>query len=127
LTSLFSAIKAAADLGFPFISDLNSSSSPLYGIAKLHYTIDENGRRCDTASAFLSTKILHQRKSNLHLCVDSIVTTLSLDIQNDVPLVKGVNIENLTSHHRQPRFISVNKEVILCAGTLGTPQILLLR
>ncbi|KAF8526937.1 alcohol oxidase [Hysterangium stoloniferum] len=118
------AVQAAKGIGFPFITDLNSDEHPIYGIAKLHYTIDEHGRRNHAASAFLPETLLLKRKENLHVCVDALVTRLLSDRSEENGLVvAGVHVEN---SQRVSAKVSANNEVVLCAGSLGTPQLLML-
>lgn len=108
------------------MSDLNSPYEPVYGIAKLDHNIDKNGRRCDAASAFLPTRLLRSRKERLHVCVNSLVTQLGLETSGESIAAKGVIVEH-ANKPGQAREITATKEVILCAGALGTPQILMLR
>ncbi|GJJ12850.1 hypothetical protein Clacol_007095 [Clathrus columnatus] len=119
------AIKAAEDLDFPVITDFNSLDQPIFGMAKLHHNIDANGHRCDTASAFLPSRLVQSRKNNLDICVNAIVTHLSIFSSGSDLEVDKVHVEP-TIKDGTLSAISANKEIVLCAGSIGTAQLLLL-
>ncbi|GJJ15004.1 hypothetical protein Clacol_009276 [Clathrus columnatus] len=122
-----SAIKAAENLGFPYIQDVNSSDTHVLGMANMSYTMDERGYRNDTASAFLPPSLVKTRKNNLNISTGALVTKIlfSSDNLSSRPRAVGVQVESADGPSNK-REIMVNKEIILCAGAIGSPQLLLL-
>ncbi|XP_059474149.1 glucose dehydrogenase [FAD, quinone]-like [Neocloeon triangulifer] len=103
--------KAAQELGYEQV-DLNSAAPVGYG--RLPST-QKNSERMNTAKAFLSPA---RDRDNLHVSKKSHVTKLRLEEGK----VVGVEFEKDGSS----RFVAVKKEVILSAGTINSPQILML-
>ncbi|KAJ7683030.1 alcohol oxidase [Mycena rosella] len=121
-----SCVDACAALGLPFCKDINDPAAPLTACAKLDCTIDAKSYRNSTFSAFLPSRLAEERKSHLHICTGAAVTALDLEVgPNGQKLARGVSFQaNETGSkilHARAR-----REVILCAGAIATPQILLL-
>ncbi|KAF8585730.1 hypothetical protein K439DRAFT_1615733 [Ramaria rubella] len=121
-----SAAKAATDLGFAYVDDINSPSKPSVGSFKAHYTLDSSGHRHSTFRAFLPMDLVLERKECLHICIKSIASKLLLTEQADHDLLcTGVRIQSVTNisvwHD-----IRVKCEIILVTGVLRMPQILML-
>nr|GAT47689.1 aryl-alcohol oxidase-like protein [Mycena chlorophos] len=101
---------------FPFKRDLNSGDC--LGVGWLHKTIGD-GARSSSSTAFLNPAL--QERDNIDLLIHAQVTRLlpnkpgSLDIRT-VELAQTKDGPTCT--------LSARKEVILCAGAIGTPQIL---
>ncbi|KAL5280839.1 Gld.2 family protein [Megaselia abdita] len=105
-------LEAAVESGLN-INDLNAENST--GIMIAQFT-QKNGIRRSSARSFLRPA---RDRSNLHILVNSTVTKVLL--QNKVTI--GVEASSNTG---QVFKIKVSKEVILSAGAIGSPQILLL-
>lgn len=75
-----------------------------------------NGRRFDNGKAFLTP---NRNRTNLKILTQSYVTRLRIDKKNK--RVTGVEF----SHQGKNHFVEAIKEVILCAGAISTPQILM--
>ncbi|EMD32772.1 hypothetical protein CERSUDRAFT_118493 [Gelatoporia subvermispora B] len=103
---------------FPFNEDMNSGS-PL-GIGRLPFSVDTEGRRSSSATAYLQPVL---NRSNIDVLVMTQVTKLIASGTTDgMPHFDAVQIAQSPT---SPRFqISAKKEVILCAGAVNTPQIL---
>ncbi|KAI0327372.1 GMC oxidoreductase [Cubamyces sp. BRFM 1775] len=113
-------LKAAEALGIPVTNDLNTSGGTL-GAAPFVATVDEKHERSSTATAYLSNDVL--RRPNLTVAV-SIMTekVLFARTANGEPRAIGIQV---SSSRSGPRFaVAADKEVILCAGVVGSPQIL---
>ncbi|KIJ42328.1 GMC oxidoreductase [Sphaerobolus stellatus SS14] len=83
--------------------------------------------RCDAASAFLPPSLVQTHKANLHICVDTLVMHLSMIATADgAKAIDWIHIESMSKASDIKVEIQANSEVILCAGALGTPQILML-
>ena len=90
-------------------------------------TVDANGHRLSSFDAFLPLKVATARH-NLDICPNTIVTSLDIQETEDGHRAVGVFIdEEVASSSRQPAHICARREVILCAGAIATPQILMLR
>ena len=123
---LSSCIDACNALGIPYLRDLNDPHAPLSYSARFDCTIDPSGCRSSTFFAFLPTTVATERKSHLHICTGAAVTRVNVDttsgLAHSVSFVSdklGSKSEEYTARAR--------KEVIMCAGAICTPQILLLR
>lgn len=112
-------IKATSSLGLPYIEDPNSPFQPAQGCAKLHYSIDSNGHRASTFKAFLPYELAQSRKQRLHICIDTLVRRIELVNNSGTVRAEGVWIQP----KRAPtpsRLIRARKEVISCAGPIGS-------
>ncbi|XP_058447538.1 glucose dehydrogenase [FAD, quinone]-like isoform X3 [Malaya genurostris] len=103
--------EAAAELGYSEIMDVNSDE--FIGYCVLQGTI-HNGKRYSTAKAFLNTA---KNRTNLHIIKNAHVT--KINVENGA--TTGVTFD---IGENKNIFAKVNKEVILSAGSLNTPQIL---
>ncbi|XP_063833153.1 glucose dehydrogenase [FAD, quinone]-like [Ostrinia nubilalis] len=107
-------LKANNELGFKTLSDVNGDSQ--IGVAKAFCTI-KNGVRQSTARAFLSP--IKDRK-NFHVIKNALATKVLFKPNTNI--ASGIVI------HKNGKEITVNakKEVILSAGAINTPQLLML-
>lgn len=106
-------IEAAKALKYEYLSDINANNS--VGLTLAHGTIDGN-RRCTTAKAYL---VPAKDRSNLFVIKNAHVTKLQINRQKVVTGVHFiVNNKKMTAN--------VGKEVVLSAGAVNTPQILML-
>ncbi len=105
-----SFVEAGKEIGIPFNNDFNGAQQE--GIGRFQATI-QDGKRCSSAAAFLKPAL---KRRNLDVVTDALVTKLVLNGNR----VTGVEYQK--GNKRQQA--SVNKEVILSAGTIKTPQIL---
>ncbi|KAF8156315.1 aryl-alcohol oxidase [Mycena galopus ATCC 62051] len=105
---------------FPFNLDMNSGR-PL-GLGWLQATID-GGQRSSAATSYLGPNFIS--RPNLHVLVNSRVTQIvQTGVDQGKPAFRSVEF---TQNKTGPRtIVSATKEVILSAGSIGTPQILLL-
>jgi choline dehydrogenase len=128
---------ACANIGIPSVSHANNPNGPAVSFARMDLTLDEKGRRCSASHAFLPRHLV-QARHNLNICSEAIVTAVILEdrqAHGKAPanhLARGVHIEpergpSLSPSGNTPSFARARKEVILCAGAIGTPQILMLR
>ncbi|KAJ7898014.1 aryl-alcohol oxidase [Mycena olivaceomarginata] len=105
---------------FPFNIDMNSGR-PL-GLGWLQSTIN-GGQRSSAATSYLGPSFMS--RPNLHVLVNSRVTRLiQTGVDKGKPAFRAVEF---TGNETGPRtIVAAKKEVILSAGSIGTPQILLL-
>jgi choline dehydrogenase-like flavoprotein len=110
--TLISAVKEA---GHEELDDINGPSQ--LGFAHLHGTII-NGTRCSAAKAFLGPV---KSRKNLHVIKNSEVTRIIID-----PISKEAKIVEFRSRDGKLQQARIKKEVILSAGTINSPQLLML-
>ncbi|KAI0742838.1 GMC oxidoreductase [Daedaleopsis nitida] len=115
-------LQAAANLGIPPTEDFNTSPGTLGDSAFLG-CVDELHERCSTSRAYLPREVL--QRPNLTVATE--VTTEKIIFSEDrhaPPAAVGVQICTTSD---SPRFVvGARKEVILCAGAVGSPQLLML-
>ena len=104
-------IKTMQEIGLPYNPDFNDGDQ--YGVGLMQYTIGD-GKRCDAVSAFL--KPIEANK-NLNILLDTVVTKVILENK------KAVGVEVISDGKKELYYAS---EIILTAGALVTPKILML-
>lgn len=101
-------------LNLPYVGDFNKNASYV-GIFDAQFTIGA-GERCSSARAYLQDV-----KSNLFVMKNSIVTRVIFDSEK-----RATGVEVNTKNSECPSLqVYADKEVILSAGALNTPKILL--
>ncbi|CAG0897147.1 unnamed protein product [Darwinula stevensoni] len=108
-------IEAGISLGYPYNPDHNGASQRGFGRVQV---ATKRGIRHSTAKAYL-TPAKHRR--NLHVVLNTPVTKIVID--EATTTAKGV--EYLTEKGTK-RFVSARREVILSAGAIASPQLLML-
>nr|CAD7460745.1 unnamed protein product [Timema tahoe] len=106
-------IAAAKEMGFK-VGDSNGESQR--GFTLQHGTV-RDGRRCSTGKAFLSPA---KDRENLHVVKYAHVTKVLID--PDTKLTHGVEFLKNGKIH----LIHASKEVVLSAGSVNSPQLLIL-
>ncbi len=106
-------IEACIECGIPFNPDFNGKNQE--GTNFFQFTI-KNYRRHSTAQAFLKPALA---RSNLKVITKGIASKII--IKNDI--AQGVEVAFGTA---QKQIFIANKEIILSAGSFGSPQILML-
>ena len=123
-----SLLRALQRAGVEQVADLNSPFVPAACTGFTDHIVDRDADRDSTNRAFLSPQLTQQRKARLKICTNALVSRIELaGSEGDIRAV-GVHFE--ASDSRQARlqyFVRVEKEVILCAGAFGSPQILMMR
>ncbi|OBZ73918.1 Pyranose dehydrogenase 1, partial [Grifola frondosa] len=122
---------------FPFNLDMNSGNPigigrPIFlGSAMAQFadtivligwtqnSVDSFGRRSSSATAYLE---LILSRSNLDVLIQTQVTKLVQTSSKGTPAFNKVEVAQNSSSARM--IVSAKNEVILCAGSIGTPQIL---
>ncbi|KAI0091995.1 GMC oxidoreductase [Irpex rosettiformis] len=119
-------LNAADSLGIPRVKDIHDPSITPYSAACLDVTVDHNGTRVSTFDAFLPPKITNARR-NLYICPSAVVCRLELQSTSSGLKAVGVHFKLESAALSSGEcFVSVEREVILCAGAIATPQILML-
>ncbi len=103
-------IDAGVQAGYLHTADYNGRQQE--GFGSMHMTV-KKGVRCSTANAYLRPAM---RRQNLHVKTRALVHKVLLDGK----IARGVRYER----NGQLVEVEANKEVILCAGSIGSPQLL---
>ena len=105
-------IEAGRQAGYPVNDDFNGAGQE--GCGRYDFTI-RRGKRWSTSFAFLRPA---RRRRNLSIATD----TLTLRVLVEKGRATGVEIV----HRGRTRRVRAAREIILCAGTVNSPQILML-
>jgi choline dehydrogenase len=108
-------------LGIPYADAANDPNAPGAACTRLDLTLDEDGLRHSSFDAFLPP---HLAKSRRNLTIVPHAVCLKIDIVDGH--AKGIHLEHEDVPGKTYR-VFASKEIILCAGAIGTPQLLLLR
>ncbi|KAH8880859.1 alcohol oxidase, partial [Thozetella sp. PMI_491] len=118
--------KAARAVGLPVQEDCNDPKAPAQGYFNLDMTIDLRGQRFSAYKAWLNKDIADARKAHLTVCTGVIASKLEIEGSNN--RVTGVHIRRAGSKAATARdyLVKANREVIICSGTVCSPQLLML-
>ena len=118
-------VEAAMKCGYKYNDDYNGISQD--GVSYTQYNIDENGRRMTSFRAFVAT-LFNDKYNNYNIDILSnsqVTKVLCKNGDNNKKIAYGVQINNNKSQN-----IYINEEnkgeIIISAGAVGTPHILLL-
>jgi len=106
-------LQAGQQTGYPYTPDFNGAQQE--GVGPFHLTITQKGRRCSTAAAYLTPIRL---RPNLDVQTHAHTTRILFEGKTAV----GVEYRQKGEIKRA----RAAKEVILCAGAMQSPQILML-
>jgi len=108
----FAFIEGTKSVGVPARSDFNAESTEGVGIRQVQI---RDGRRESTATAFLQSAM---RRPNLTILTDALATRVVLEKRDAV----GVEVRTPEG----TRLVRARREVVLSAGAIQSPQILML-
>lgn len=109
----YAIVKAGQELGYPYTLDFNGEQQQGIGF---YQTTTFQGQRCSTAAAYL-TPMRH--RPHLHVRTGVLVERLLLERD------RAVGIAYVDSHGKR-RQAMAEREIVLCAGAIGTPKLLML-
>lgn len=104
-------LEAAAQAGFPVVDDLNAETGEAFGYVDLSLS---RGRRSSTSRAYLRSR----KPANLRVVTRAVATRLTFDGKR----VTGVAYRRGGSEH----VVTAGREVVLSAGAVNSPQLLML-
>ncbi|KAF8516688.1 alcohol oxidase [Hysterangium stoloniferum] len=114
-------IEACVNMGIPANPDINTPAGTL-GVTKVLTYIDKNGTRVTSESSYLTVDVL--KRPNLKVAIHSHVTKIIFDTSGESKRATGVEFSNKKGG---PRYrVKVKKEVVLSAGAIHSPHILML-
>ncbi|KAK0184462.1 GMC oxidoreductase [Armillaria mellea] len=115
-------LKTCEGMKLPYISDMSSETGTL-GSTEFLSCIDQNGKRSSSATAYLTPAML--ARPNLIVITRVMVEKVLFDTSaSQKPRAIGVELSKTLDGSRF--CVRASREVLLCAGAVGTPQILLL-
>ena len=104
--------EAGTEMGYP-IGDYNGKTQAVFGLVQ---ATTRNGRRCSTAKAYLAP---NKKRRNLHIITRARVLRIRIDPEH----LRATGV--VYSHHGHVSELIARKEVILAAGAIGSPQLLM--
>ncbi|KAG9237429.1 hypothetical protein BJ875DRAFT_370072 [Amylocarpus encephaloides] len=121
-------VEIAEAMGFVRIIDTNSPDCPADGIALFDSTVNEANQRVSTLEAYLPREIALQRRGHLTICANTLVSQIT---SNEADRSKTHRAEKVLFKSVDPKTskvfsAKVKKEVIVCSGAIGSPQVLML-
>ncbi|KAF7374046.1 hypothetical protein MSAN_00285300 [Mycena sanguinolenta] len=106
---------------FPFNLDMNSGK-PL-GIGSVQYTIGD-GERSSSATGYFTPDVL--QRQNLHVLLHAQVSKLVNPTQTGIVPAESIVFQGVEFKYGSSLLVAeASKEIILSAGAIGTPQILM--
>ncbi|KAK3693074.1 hypothetical protein B0T22DRAFT_33449 [Podospora appendiculata] len=118
-------VRAARAVGFPVHDDLNDPGASAQGIFRLDQTVDAGGRRLSAYRAWLNGRIANERKAHLAVCTGVVASRLVAN--GDGTRITGVRIRPVDAKGAAREYlVKALREVIVCSGTICTPQLLML-
>ncbi|KAK7033396.1 hypothetical protein R3P38DRAFT_3504318 [Favolaschia claudopus] len=121
-------VRACGEVGIPLVPDFNGPNGPM-GASRISKSnpdfltyVDSKTRRVSSETAYLTREVL--ARPNLKVAIHAQVTRIIIDRVDGAPRAVGVEFANSPSG---PRFRArARKEVIVSAGAIHSPHILML-
>ncbi|KAF8329771.1 GMC oxidoreductase [Cantharellus anzutake] len=123
-------IASCVNAGIPSKNDFNTPEGPI-GTTHMISFIDQNGRRSSASTAYLSPAVIARPNLTILLKTYTLKLLFSSAGAHDDPNPKCIGVEvasaEVPPHENEtPRYkLFAKKELILCAGAINTPQILM--
>ncbi|ESK86158.1 aryl-alcohol oxidase [Moniliophthora roreri MCA 2997] len=114
-------LATSEELGGEFAFNLDHNTGYHLGLGWAQVTVTTQGNRSSAATSYLAPE--YMARPNLHVLVNTRVTKVFPASEGDLEL-RGVEFAQSINGPRRQAIAT--KEVLLCAGSIGTPQILLL-
>jgi len=127
LTKILRVQHSALAMGFRSIEDTNSPDAFCDGISTLDLTVDQNNQRVSVLEAYLPKATVLKRESNLTICTGALVSSVDFSVDQTEPRAQRVDFQYANATTKEKFSVTVNREVIISSGALGSPQILMLR
>ncbi|KAJ4176495.1 hypothetical protein NW755_014379 [Fusarium falciforme] len=120
-------IKAAAQVGWPEIKDLQTLDAN-DGVERWLRTVSKDGKRQDTARVYLHDKLNGSDYPNLHVLTESKVVRVLLDDQKravGVEYTPNPDFQAAVGPTQHPNLtVKARKLVVISCGACGTPPVL---
>jgi choline dehydrogenase len=114
-------------MGYPLVPDTSDPDAPVDGLATFDVTINDKNQRVSTFNAFIPREVALARESNLSICTKAIVSRVLWS--SKAGDLRATSVQFTTTDPTSGKVFSakVKKEVVICSGAIGTPQVLMLR
>ena len=110
------------------MQDINAPDIPAACTGLVDITQDAHFRRHSTFSAFLPPALCRAREARLRICAETLVARVELERRGGAVRAAGVHIQTADPWRARYTYcVKARREVIVCGGALGSPQILMLR
>ncbi|VUC33986.1 unnamed protein product [Clonostachys rosea] len=120
-------IKAAAEVGWPEINDLQNLNAN-NGVERWLRYVSKDGRRQDTATAYVHEKIDNSKYPNFHVLTESKVVRVLLDEDKravGVEYTPNPAFQAAIGPTQHPKLtVKARKLVVVSCGAIGTPPVL---
>ncbi|KZT24121.1 GMC oxidoreductase [Neolentinus lepideus HHB14362 ss-1] len=114
-------VESCEKIGIPYSKDFNTKAGTI-GAANFIEFVDQKGERSSTATAYLTPDVLS--RPNLTVLVETSTERIIFSDELATPRAIGVELSHAPA---APRYrVAANREVIVCAGVVGTPQLLMI-
>ncbi|GAA5970316.1 hypothetical protein JCM11641_001659 [Rhodosporidiobolus odoratus] len=123
LTKAF--IETGPALGIPHNPDLNNETNTS-GITRFQATVSSNGQRSSTSAAYLTPRVFGRK--NLSILTGTTCSKLVFSPTPDADgnlVASGVELAQSAGESSQRWVAKARKQVLVCQGAFGTPQLLL--
>ncbi|KAF7887421.1 hypothetical protein EAF00_009715 [Botryotinia globosa] len=100
--------------------------SPPKEVATLSLNLSKRRERLSSFGAFLPKKIALDRQ-NLTICTNALVSSIVFTQGKGLPRTEKILFKSSDRKSESIYSVRVNKEVIVCSGAIGSPQVLMLR
>ncbi|KAK6602796.1 L-sorbose 1-dehydrogenase [Botrytis cinerea] len=126
---LFQAYRAFTDcakaMDFIAVPDFNAPDAPPEGVTTLSLTLSRQRERVSSFEAFLPKKIALERR-NLTICTNALVSRIVFTEEKGLPHTEKILFKSSDQKSDNIYSVKINKEVIVCSGAVGSPQVLML-
>ena len=116
----------AKAMGFIAVPDCNAPDAPPEGVTTLSLTLSRQRERVSSFEAFLPKKIALERR-NLTICTNALVSRIVFTEEKGLPRTEKILFKSSDQKSDNIYSVKINKEVIVCSGAVGSPQVLMLR
>jgi len=114
-------------MGFANIADVNDPNAPADGLVSMDLTINNKNQRVSTFHAILPRETALKREKNLAICTSAIVSRVVFSHGEQKPRAEKVVFTSAQPGTSKDFSVKVKREVIICSGAIGSPQVLMLR
>ncbi|TVY64255.1 L-sorbose 1-dehydrogenase [Lachnellula suecica] len=118
--------KTVIDWGLSSIDDINAPDAPSDGFGLFDLTMSKNRKRVSTLEAFLPKTLALERRKNLTICTNAIVSRIEFPDGKTGHKAERVLFQYADRRSPQAFSAKAKKEVIVSTGAIGSPQILML-
>lgn len=110
-------VRACAEAGIGELKDYNAADAQQLGAAMAQLMVSPDGERCSSARAYLGLAAAH---GNVRILAGATATRVVIRDG------RAVGVEYAHKRGDRPALVLADREVLLCAGAIGSPQLLLL-